>query len=81
VSALSETNPATPVYRLISADGRQRATAAPRGRIGGWSMNPTEGDEPMILGLPWTSWLLLVASVALGLGLSLTFFLRRRGDR
>ena len=34
----------------------------------------------MILGLPWTSWLLLVLSVGLGLALSLTFYLIHRGD-
>jgi len=34
----------------------------------------------MILGLPWTSWLLLFVGVGLGLGISLTFFLAHRGD-
>ena len=34
----------------------------------------------MILGLPWTSWLLLILAVGLGLGLSLTFYLSHRGD-
>ncbi len=34
----------------------------------------------MILGLPWTSWLLLILAVGLGLCLSLTFYLIHRGD-
>jgi hypothetical protein len=34
----------------------------------------------MILGLPWTSWLLLILAVGLGLALSLTFYLIHRGD-
>ena len=34
----------------------------------------------MILGLPWTSWLLLILGVGLGLGLSLTFYLTHRGE-
>jgi hypothetical protein len=32
----------------------------------------------MILGLPWTSWLLLIVAVGLGLALSLTFYLIHR---
>jgi hypothetical protein len=35
----------------------------------------------MILGLPWTSWLLLFVAVGLGLGISLSFYLARRNDR
>jgi hypothetical protein len=34
----------------------------------------------MILGLPWTSWLLLIVAVGLGLGISLTFYLAHRGE-
>lgn len=34
----------------------------------------------MILGLPWTSWLLLVLGVGLGLALSLSFYLAHRQD-
>jgi hypothetical protein len=34
----------------------------------------------MILGLPWTSWLLLFVSVGLGLGISLAFYLSHRGE-
>jgi len=34
----------------------------------------------MILGLPWTSWLLLLVGVGLGLGISLTFYLAHRGE-
>jgi hypothetical protein len=34
----------------------------------------------MILGLPWTSWLLLFVAVGLGLGISLGFYLARRKD-
>lgn len=34
----------------------------------------------MILGLPWSSWLLLILAVGLGLGLSLTFYLIHRGE-
>jgi hypothetical protein len=34
----------------------------------------------VILGLPWTSWLLLILGVGLGLGISLTFYLAHRGD-
>jgi hypothetical protein len=34
----------------------------------------------MILGLPWTSWLLLILGVGLGLGISLTFYLAHRND-
>ncbi len=34
----------------------------------------------MILGLPWSSWLLLILAVGLGLTLSLTFYLIHRGD-
>ena len=34
----------------------------------------------MILGLPWSSWLLLILAVGLGLCLSLTFYLIHRGD-
>jgi hypothetical protein len=34
----------------------------------------------MILGLPWTSWLLLIVGVGLGLGISLTFYLAHRRD-
>ncbi len=34
----------------------------------------------MILGLPWTSWLLLLVAVGLGLGISLAFYLAHRGD-
>ena len=33
----------------------------------------------MILGLPWTSWLLLFAAVGVGLGISLAFYLAHRG--
>jgi len=32
----------------------------------------------MILGLPWTSWLLLIAGVGIGLGISLRFYLAQR---
>jgi hypothetical protein len=35
----------------------------------------------MILGLPWTSWLLLLVGVGLGLGISLTFYLAHRGEK
>jgi hypothetical protein len=34
----------------------------------------------MILGLPWTSWLLLLVAVGLGLGMSVAFFLAHRRD-
>jgi hypothetical protein len=34
----------------------------------------------MILGLPWTSWLLLFVGVGLGLAISLTFYLAHRED-
>jgi hypothetical protein len=34
----------------------------------------------VILGLPWTSWLLLVAAVGIGLGLELAFYRARRRD-
>ena len=34
----------------------------------------------MILGLPWTSWLLLLVGVGLGSGISLAFFLKHRGE-
>ncbi len=34
----------------------------------------------MILGLPWTSWLLLLVAVGLGLGMSLAFYLAHRRD-
>jgi hypothetical protein len=34
----------------------------------------------VILGLPWSSWLLLILAVGLGLALSLTFYLIHRGD-
>ena len=34
----------------------------------------------MILGLPWSSWLLLLVGVGLGLGISLTFYLAHRGE-
>jgi hypothetical protein len=34
----------------------------------------------VILGLPWTSWLLLILAVGLGLALSLTFYLSHRGE-
>jgi len=34
----------------------------------------------MIAGLPWTSWILLLVAVGLGLGISLAFFLARRRD-
>jgi hypothetical protein len=35
----------------------------------------------MILGLPWTSWVLLFVGVGLGLGISLRFYLSHRRDR
>ena len=35
----------------------------------------------MILGLPWTAWLLLTASVGAGLALELRFYLRNRPPR
>ncbi|MGW8264769.1 MAG: hypothetical protein ACWGSQ_00265 [Longimicrobiales bacterium] len=34
----------------------------------------------MILGLPWTSWLLLFLAVGIGFGISLTFYLAHRGE-
>lgn len=34
----------------------------------------------MILGLPWTAWLLMLAAVGPGLALALTFFLAHRGS-
>jgi len=34
----------------------------------------------MILGLPWTSWLLLLVGAGLGFGISLTFYLAHRGE-
>ena len=34
----------------------------------------------MILGLPWTSWLLLLVAVGLGFGISLTFYLAQRKE-
>ncbi len=34
----------------------------------------------MILGLPWSSWLLLLVGVGLGLGISLAFFLKHRRE-
>ena len=34
----------------------------------------------MILGLPWTSWLILVVGVGSGLGISLAFYLAHRGE-
>jgi len=34
----------------------------------------------MILGLPWTSWLLLFVAVGLGFGISLAFYLAHRGE-
>jgi hypothetical protein len=34
----------------------------------------------VILGLPWTSWLLLILAVGLGLALSLTFYLAHRHE-
>lgn len=34
----------------------------------------------MILGLPWSSWLLLIVAVGLGLGISLRFYLAHRGE-
>jgi hypothetical protein len=34
----------------------------------------------MIIGLPWSSWLLLFVGVGLGLGISLAFYLAHRGD-
>jgi hypothetical protein len=34
----------------------------------------------MILGLPWSSWLLLLVGIGLGLGLSLTFYLAHRDE-
>ena len=34
----------------------------------------------MILGLPWTSWLLLILGVGLGLGISLRFYLAHRHE-
>ena len=34
----------------------------------------------MILGLPWSSWLLLLVAVGLGFGISLAFFLAHRGE-
>jgi len=35
----------------------------------------------MILGLPWTSWLLLFVGVGLGFSISLRFYLAHRRDR
>lgn len=34
----------------------------------------------MILGLPWTSWLLLIVGVGLGFGISFAFYLAHRRD-
>lgn len=34
----------------------------------------------MILGLPWTSWLLLALAVGIGFGISLTFYMAHRGE-
>jgi hypothetical protein len=34
----------------------------------------------MILGLPWTSWVLLLVGVGSGLGISLAFYLSHRGE-
>lgn len=34
----------------------------------------------MILGLPWSSWLLLLVAVGLGFGISLAFYLAHRGE-
>jgi hypothetical protein len=34
----------------------------------------------MILGLPWTSWLLLFVAVGLGLSISLAFYLSHRRE-
>lgn len=34
----------------------------------------------MILGLPWSSWLLLLIAVGLGFGVSLAFYLGHRGE-
>ncbi len=34
----------------------------------------------MILGLPWTSWLLLLVGVGLGFSISLRFYLAHRGE-
>jgi hypothetical protein len=37
----------------------------------------------VIVGLPWAAWLLLIASVGLGLGIELVYYVRqrrRRGD-
>jgi hypothetical protein len=39
------------------------------------------GRGLMILGLPWTSWVLLFVGVGLGLGISLRFYWAHRGDR
>lgn len=35
----------------------------------------------MIAGLPWTAWLLLLASVGLGLSIALTFYFTHRRKR
>ncbi|NIP57893.1 MAG: hypothetical protein GWM92_06565 [Gemmatimonadetes bacterium] len=35
----------------------------------------------MIAGLPWESWLLLVVSVGLGLGIELAFYRARSAER
>lgn len=35
----------------------------------------------MILGMPWTSWLLLGVAVGIGLSLELAFYRARRGER
>lgn len=34
----------------------------------------------MILGLPWTSWLLLIVGVGSGFGITLAFFLAHRNE-
>jgi hypothetical protein len=34
-----------------------------------------------LAGLPWTTWLLLIASIGIGLSIELRFWIRRRSSR